>query len=305
MLNTTIKRIEGYVYSRVLRLVNVPKKLHKSDVCISSLTSHNDLLLLVSCLKSLFRQLGYQLPIYVYTDGSVTARDKRNLTGFRHVTIIDPKVADIQMKELLRKFPNMIKYRFDEENAITRRKFDAYLLPPHDRVLYLDSDLFFINHPKEVDSWIKNKVGIHLALGINSKMLAKVDLEWSFRELLNMRVTPLVSSAFNTGVVGVANKGEILSDKIEAILEILNQAHYTHTFTCDETIISAVLDRQNVKVLNHRKYMCFFKLNQLRDMLKKDALKNVVMLHYIRETKERYIRDAAMYFIHDFIRSRL
>lgn len=300
------------------RLYNVPskyllafmqpkKRVLDNRVGITTLLCHDYVPMFIFNINSLFFAIGFSLPINIIDDGSLLKADKQILKKLLSVMIISEKTADAKMFSILKKYKNFLKYRFDNHNPISRKKWDAYLLSPYERTIYLDSNLLFFKKPKVLFDWIDKESDFVLHLEHSTGLLAhdyeREDFDLMFRNLLSKSTMKLVSGGFNTGLLAIPNSVVFNLEKIDAIFKIFNDSYYSRVFNSEETAMAASILDQNHLSLPSKHYVvaCFFQ--EYEKISRSNLKKNITMLHYVYELKRFFERDAVeLFFSKKFFR---
>jgi lipopolysaccharide biosynthesis glycosyltransferase len=112
---------------------------------ISALLCHRDVPMALKCLGSLVKMNKSKSDIFfhIHDDGSLTESDKEELYSHLPILkIIDRETADNTVNYLLSKYPNCLKYR--QKHIYALKLFDVPLLSSSEEVVYVDSDVLFI-----------------------------------------------------------------------------------------------------------------------------------------------------------------
>ncbi|GJD16225.1 hypothetical protein RIVM261_011810 [Rivularia sp. IAM M-261] len=112
---------------------------------VSALLCHRDISMALKCLGSLVKMNKCKLEIVfqIHDDGTLTESDKEALhSNLPILKIIDRNTADNTVNDLLSKYPNCLKYRQKQIYAL--KLFDVPLLSNTEEVVYVDSDVLFI-----------------------------------------------------------------------------------------------------------------------------------------------------------------
>lgn len=112
---------------------------------VSALLCHRDIPMALKCLGSLVKMNRCKLEIVfqIHDDGTLTESDKEKLYSSLPIfKIIDRKTADNTINDLLSKYPNCFKYRKKQIYAL--KLFDVPLLSSAEEVVYVDSDVLFL-----------------------------------------------------------------------------------------------------------------------------------------------------------------
>jgi hypothetical protein len=119
------------------------------DVTVCVLTSRYDWLSCLWSLVSFYEFSGLQLPLLIYSDGSLEEGHTKNFKRlFPNAKVVDPAMAGAAVAKKLEKFPNCMRFRSAQPCA--RRIIDLPILCSSPFILMLDSDIFFLRKPEEL-----------------------------------------------------------------------------------------------------------------------------------------------------------
>lgn len=125
----------------------------KANVEIHSLTCHRDIDIYLTAIKSFLRYYN-NVSVVVHDDGTLTDKDnlllKEHLPGVR---IISREDADKIVNKRLDQYPLCKKFR--EIRINTFQIFDYNILNKTNKLISFDSDLIFVDYPKEIIDWIE------------------------------------------------------------------------------------------------------------------------------------------------------
>ncbi len=120
-------------------------------------------------VKSFLHYAGRKYTVVLHEDGSLTDKDIATLA--RHLVnarIVRKSVADEQIREQIKHFPNCCAYRFSPKETTDHRGvkydmhifalrlFDFNLLSAATKVLVLDADVLFFKKPQEIINWAED-----------------------------------------------------------------------------------------------------------------------------------------------------
>lgn len=270
-----------------------PKKvIVDNTIGVTTLLCHHHIPLFIYSAMSLFYQLGYSLPIYVVDDGSLTKSDKQLLQNFFTATIDSSQVCEKKMHILLKKYSDFSKYRFDPRTPNAKKKFDAYLLHPFSRFIYIDADILFYKKPTEIVSWIvsKNPVPLYTSYYDSHQESANnADTEVSFRKLLykylsinNMQIY------FSSGLLCVPHQVVFEIRQLNQIFKLFFELSYSRMWLTEEHAASIIFAVSGALCLPSQKYYNMW----LSQHYNRVPLQHVTSLHYAYETKKFFTRDA-------------
>jgi hypothetical protein len=123
-----------------------------AQVEVHTLTAHHHVNMYLTAIKSLLRYHD-DIAVVVHDDGSLDAGDggrlRDHVPGIR---LIDRATADAEMDAVLVGRPHSRRLRQRVVNAL--ELFDNILLARTDRLVNLNSDVLFLDEPRELCAWI-------------------------------------------------------------------------------------------------------------------------------------------------------
>ena len=261
------------------------------NLCVSTLFYHQGLEMSIYSITSFFYQIGYSLPVFAVEDGSLTPNDKKELTKHFNLTLLDAHHSERKIEELFKRYPHLLKYRLSASSPYTKRKFDALLLSPYSRLIFIEADVLFMSRPDEIVRWIKRKSKDFFYLVHDRNYLGsfkREDLDYSFRLLLDKCKFKIASPTFNAGILCVPTIDRFDLTKLNKIFSYFNQVAYSNTIFAEETSLAILYHDLKGKALPPKKYVCPVTFQEYH----KATSKKVVALHYIGESKQLFVRDA-------------
>jgi len=136
---------------------------------IHMLLGHRHVGMTLWAAKSFLFACNRRFAVVLHEDGSLTSEDINILEEhLRGVRIIRKSVADEEMDEKLRAYPNCHDYRYanklhsDHRNAgynmhiFAVRLFDFNFYSQATKRMFLDADILFFRRPDEILNWIEN-----------------------------------------------------------------------------------------------------------------------------------------------------
>ena len=145
-----IKFFNRYGFSSVLKTKSFTVN-QNSQTEIHSLVCHDHLYCYLYCIKSLLMHL-HDCSVIVHDDGSLTRKDKLHLKKhIKGVIIYDLIQADRAVLPKLQKYPLLKKLR--SQYVLIKKITDFSLLSKTGKIIALDSDILFLNRPKELIQW--------------------------------------------------------------------------------------------------------------------------------------------------------
>lgn len=154
------KRI-ARIFLQNLKPVSVP---YSGKIGVSSLVCHSHIDMFIYSLNSFYFYIKEPLPCTVIDDGSLTKNDFELLKKyFPGINIIPRQDADRKIETILKNHAAILNFRKKE----TIHKFhlkvtDPILLPPYEKIIYIDSDVLFVGNPKRINRWIKSSEETYL-----------------------------------------------------------------------------------------------------------------------------------------------
>lgn len=248
------------------------------DAEICSLTSHEDFLLLVFCLKTLFYFSKRRFNVTVHDDGSLTEKDCQILkTHLKNVRLVRRKQADKKLKKILENKEFCQKYR--ERNPLILKLLDIPLLAERERVVLLDSDLIFFKKPCFFINWIEKNQSIpfYLEDRQNAYVISLKELERD----LHLRIIP----KFNTGLFGFSPKKILKLERVEQYLKYLDNKPKKISWWSkwlEQTIWALLVSSVMAKPLP----------SEYSISRKRKRLSSLTCRHYISPVRELFYLDA-------------
>lgn len=119
---------------------------------IHTVTAHHHLRMYLTAIKSLLRYHA-DIAVVVHDDGSLDDADRAHLRNHvRGVRVVDRAVADAEMEKILAGFPCSARLRERVVNAL--ELFDNILLARTERLVNMNSDVLFLDEPRELIAWL-------------------------------------------------------------------------------------------------------------------------------------------------------
>ena len=126
----------------------------EAPVEVHTLTAHHHLTMYLTAVKSLLRYHA-DVAVVVHDDGSLDGQDQAHLREHvPGVRIIERPAADAQMERLLAPFPRSRDLRARVVNAL--ELFDNILLARTERLVNMNSDVLFLDDPRELVAWLRD-----------------------------------------------------------------------------------------------------------------------------------------------------
>lgn len=145
------------IYAEILRTPALPCN-PQSQTAIHTVTARHHLYMYLTAIKSLLR-FRPDVAVVVHDDGSLGAEGQALVE--RHIpgaTFILRSDADRQMNELLSRYPHCRRLRERVINSF--ELFDNLLLGSTQRIVNLNSDVLFLEKPKELLAWLESDTDV-------------------------------------------------------------------------------------------------------------------------------------------------
>jgi hypothetical protein len=182
------------------------------DACLHVLTKWSEWTYALWACRSLLTRLAAPLPVYIHDDGSLgdqaIAAVRRSLPG---VQVIRRADADDAVLQALQGLPRCRQLR--EENILSLKLFDPWVVQPTGDVILLDSDVLFFRRPVEIEAWLRSAGRVNLW---------NVGGDYSAETLARARAAlhtnhPTVPVGFNAGL-GLIPRSVMSFDAAEEVL---------------------------------------------------------------------------------------
>ncbi len=242
------KLFKFFLFKNLIWFFESKNKVYNyADFGICTLLCHRDVDLFIYNLMSLFYQLKRIYPIFIVNDGTLTTPDIFRLKRLFKIHVESSISADKKMRQLLSKHKHFYEYRFDPKTVIFKKKFDAYLLCPFSRFLYLDADILFYRYPTQIASWIKENNHFFLYTSrLNFDPISSVPkdtlLEVAFRKTLYRNLSVDVNPTLSGSLIGFPNKRMLSLAKLDRIFKQLYEIGYVYTWLVEETALAVALN---------------------------------------------------------------
>jgi len=137
--------------------------MNMNNIEIHTLICKKDIILAINNFKSLCKFEEFSsIPIFLHDDGSLNLTDKEILSSsIANSTIIDRKIADVEIANHLSKHPMCNKFRLIDSHIHLWHKiklFDYFFFSKTKKVLGMDTDLLFMRKPEEVLKFLREDV---------------------------------------------------------------------------------------------------------------------------------------------------
>jgi lipopolysaccharide biosynthesis glycosyltransferase len=221
-----IKNIQSYLF-QILLYINNFKPIHlptKGNVGIVTLCCHSHVPMLIYTLHSLFTHMSTSYPCSVFNDGSFTANDFNRINIlFPGIQIMNKNKSNTKIQSQLKQYPYCKKYRESKSTYIFKYKlFDCFLLTHYKKIIYIDSDVIFLQKSTELLKWILYNTSTCLyATHIKYKNFQQPGVTSDCTSLIRMfidKVNKNIDFYFNSGFMCIHKKMYSLK-RIEEVLQ--------------------------------------------------------------------------------------
>lgn len=252
-----------------------------------SLLCHADLPMFMTCMSSLNYHLRKKYPIFAIEDGSLTSSDRKLITNKFSIEIISKNKADELLFIKFRKFKWLNKFWREPETSNLKYKIAVLLLNKFKKIIYLDSDILFFKKPSELEKWIENNNTDYMITGFDTRFMNnfrhKNHETYFFRKLLYEKLGFTSEPYFNSALMALPDQNILNIEKIDEIISIFYNLSYEYSDFAEETIMAILFQSTSYQTLDPNRYG-----NSSRTFDKRRG----VMLHYPREEKRFYFKDA-------------
>ncbi|CAN5275821.1 hypothetical protein BH10PAT2_BH10PAT2_1270 [soil metagenome] len=263
-----------------------------SKVGIIMLLCHRDLNMAFYSLKSFFFKQKCTLPIYIVSDGSLTAADRGRLESVFTVTFESGADAISKVKQKFSTYSWINRYLSDDKNSVKRLKLAAILLAPFKKNIVLEPDILYYHFSPEVKQFTHSPQNFYGAMPkqIYELGITENSTELHFRRLLNLHLKVTASDLFNGGVLLLNQKSlnKKLLNKLDEATELIYSLDYARMTYADETLTALMFDSDNSTVLNDKVYINYVSAAQYDRKKFMDS----VYVHYMTGTRVRNMYDS-------------
>ncbi len=270
-----------------------PKNKYDSPIEIHSIVSHEVLSYYIVMAKSFQHFSEIRPQFVVHEDGSFTKNDCVFLNHqLPNSTLITFKQSTQKMKQLLKKFPILQKYRLSKHNNkinIMTTVDIPYYTKPKD-VFYMDGDILFFNRPAQLCRWLQNKkarkeilfMRDHSNVYVVSERVCKEKFGVCHFDRFNMGILCYPKSLFNLRSINTYFK--LLYEQDKDDIMVRDQTYF---------MIHFQKEKQKMKVLNEKKYFVYgvgyyneLYLNQRQD--------DTICCHYTSTVRHHIYKNAVL-----------
>lgn len=258
-----MKKIIRSVYFWITRLVAIlsvpfilPRQIPSSGITgICSLVCHRDVVMFIYMLHSFYYYSQISLPCTVLDDGSLTSNDIRTIhKHFPGITILKKQYMDVRMKKKLREFPMIQSFRKKHNiHKFHLKLTDPFILPLYNRIIYIDSDVLFVNTPVRIQKWINTSENTYLYEPEYRTKDWGIGDGWSFagnaiREALGIKF----NERFNSGLLCV-NKRSYPLKFLNKVVSYMHRVEMDKTWLAEQYATAAAFSYKHAETLG-RKY---------------------------------------------------
>lgn len=293
------------LYSVSVHFLPEQKAKKSTKAGVSLLLCHRDMTMVLHCLTALFFHLGYALPVYIVDDGSLTEDDKKKLNKHFTVQFEHKNVATKKLVKKYAQYPFFVKYILDSQTHIKKMKFGAFFLTPFEHTICIEPDILFLQHPKEVDTFIKEGGWYYGVLQpeIFELCVRMSAWEFLFRKIFFEKIKLSPHLAFNGGLMLYSKDMFKKSDfiRMEKLLKESYKVDYHRAFYFEEVLLSVIYAKPEAKLLSHKKYINLAESAEYTARSKPDRIKEIIMFHFTT-----YARPIIIYSsVKQLLRTRL
>jgi hypothetical protein len=236
-----------------------------SDLEIRILICKRDVEMGLNMIKSLRRyEIFKKIPIYFHDDGSLDDNCKNILLSIDNSYIIDKTYADTIILEFINEYKSCKKYRFENIRIFNNTKmklFDFYFLSKSKNILCIDSDILFLNEPKNIIQLINQSTPFYFP-----------DFQNSYSFCKNTKANILDN--VNVGIFYIPSKKHYDIDSIEFALNDLFTIGMTNGDWIEQSVWSHMFYKVNEYIkLDTEKYQI--------PTLYGNISKNIEALHFV------------------------
>jgi len=284
----------SYIYKKGVNLL-LPKyqSSQNGQSGISSLLGNSQVFRLSLTLYSLFFYFKKSLPVFIIDDGTLTTDNKIFLKNFFNAQILTSTQSEKRMAQILNKTPYLLKFRFDKNNFILKKKLDSILLSPYKKTLYLDSDILFFKKPQLIFQWLtSNKSNQHHYLVYPQSTYQKYksfrNPDFQFRKLFFKTLNKKSNHLFNSGILLFNRSLQNQLTHLNHACSLLYQTDYADMILAEELLLSCLFTQANSQQLNPNQYLTLVDDKDYQPSLKKQT----TALHYSYLSKQYFHKDS-------------
>lgn len=253
---------------------------------------HSTVSFSIYSLQSFFYHSSVSLPVFIIDDGTLTREDTTLLQRLFTVTVIGLSDADRQLKKRVMKFPSIRSYLFQENPCLYKYVIAALLLPPFERVIFLEGDILFWSVPWEVRAWIAGKETSVLVMEHEWKRVQDhliPDTVHALRVSLAKVFGGSYHFGLNSGFICLDSKKRVDLPALEKIFSVFNAMAYKNDWSSIESMLMLLFGTKNfLRILPPKKYLVApFEIDYERGFTP-----SVTCIHYAARSKPWFMADA-------------
>lgn len=181
-------RIEGDILrTRPLRTARQGK------LEVRLLTWRRDWINSIWALKSFYYYAGVDYPLRIHDGGLLNGQAAALREHFPDAEIITAQEGDRRVEAILRERDLQRCLAYRRRNVATRKLFDFFLLSQADRIITIDSDIFFFQRPQRLLAGVGQKKNLYLEDGAYFYSMSLDELETAF----GIRPPPRINSGLS------------------------------------------------------------------------------------------------------------
>jgi hypothetical protein len=261
---------------------------------------HRDTLISIYSLISFFKSAESHYPVYIIDDGSLNQLDKFLLNHFFYVIFESKECRQDRIKKITRDYKYLSRFLTDEKTTYHKYKISALFLCPFKQIIYLDSDVLFLNACREIQSWIKNPRGIHVytthSIGCKKQFTAISQEEYTYRLLLSKFLNKKYDPLFNSGILMFPNNPHYVLPRLESIFFKLYMLERSNQEMAEECALSILFSGLKSKSLPTEQYINAPFVEEYQRIKKTpEFYDSTISIHYNNYFMKKF-------FIHDCMR---
>jgi len=286
--------LQSYIYKKGINIL-LPKyqSLQSNQSGITSLLGNNHVIRFSFTLHSLFFFLKKSLQVFIIDYGTLTTNDKIFLKNSFNAQILNSTESGGKISKLFNQTPYLLKFRFDKNNFILKKKLDPIFISPFKKTLYLDSDILFFKKPQLILQWLTpNKSHQFYYLTYPKSTYKKYknfrNPDFQFRRLFHQTLNRKSNIFFNSGILLFNHNLTKQLPLLNKACSLLYQTDYVNMILAEELLLSCLFTRTNSHQLNSNQHLTLVDENDYQPHFKKQ----VISLHYSHLSKTYFYQDS-------------
>lgn len=274
----------------VLHLRQLNKLPLNSNVIVCTLVSHAHVHRYLESVSSLMRVMERKFVLYIVSDNTLLEKDKILIESIFPQARVFLNTDEL-MREKLKKYPFLLKYRFSNPENVYIKKIDLLFLTSFKKCLIIDSDILFFSKPFEIKKWIKFSGFLTNTMDPDSQQKAvksSYGSIFSFKALLFTFFKISGDPFFSGHIWGVSSPHRLNWKKIEKMLRTLSKFYFKENSHVDEVIFSFLMEGSKSITLPPEKYIHLIKTNLSSYPLIPTSYKKPIMIHFSGENKKLF-----------------